>query len=306
MKFPNTVINFHVIKDMKRMESILMLLKQHYNFVSAKNLEDFYYGYHSLRNACHITVDDGDLSVYTYLFPLIKKHQIPISIYVSPLSVKSGKNFWFQEISDFDNKLLIEFFNEIHGTNIIYINNLQVKAFLKSLPVKTLYELIDFYKEKIKVPPKNSFSMDIGQILELNESKLIEIGAHTMTHPILSNETKEISEFEIKNSIDELSDILSSKVQYFAYPNGIPDLDFGEREIKILRNCGVKLAFTTENKRFSKLDNPLAIPRNGITKGSNSFILSKLIFGNSWLKLRRLVMGKQEFDYRKEIIKKRI
>lgn len=302
MKLPNTVINFHVINDFERMDSIFMLLKQYYNFVPAKKLEDFYYHGHSLKNACHITVDDGDLSVYNHLFPLIQKHQVPISIYVSPLSVKSGRNFWFQEISDYDYRRLIEFFNEIHGTNIGYVNNRQVNAFLKSLPVKLVYELIDFYKEKMNVPSKKPFSVNIDQLLELKKSPLIEIGAHSMTHPILSNETDKISEYEIKNSIEELGDILKSNVKYFAYPNGVPGLDYKEREIEILRNCGIKLAFTTENRRFSNIDNPLAIPRNGITKGSNSFILSKLIFGNSWLKLRRLVMGKQEFDYRKEII----
>jgi len=303
MKLPNTVINFHVIKDVVRMEGILMLLKRHYNFVSAKNLEDFYYGNLMLKNACHITVDDGDKSVYDNLFPLIKKHKIPISIYVSPLSMKTGKNFWFQEIKNYDYQLLINYFNEIHHTNIEYINNKQVNAFLKSLQSNDIYSLIDYYRGKMNIPTKERFGMDVSQILELSKSSLVEIGAHTLTHPILKNETKDNAKLEIKNSIDELSDILGSKIKYFAYPNGIPNMDFTEREVKILEDCGIKLAFTVENKRFTKNDHPLRIPRNGITKGSNSFILTKLIFGNSWLNLRRIAKGKQEYDYRLEISK---
>lgn len=297
-KLPNTIINFHVIKDIEWMESILLVLKRHYNFATSDQLEGYYYNNSKLKNVCHITVDDGDQSVYQHLFPLIKKHNIPISIYVSPYSVKTGRNFWFQEIKNYNYKNLLECYNEKNYSEVLYNNDYQVHALLKSLKIDDINGLIGFYQHKFGITIKESVGMNLDQILELKDSGLVEIGAHSQTHPILKNESFEKSKFEIESSIDELSEMLGQKVRGFAYPNGIPGLDFTEREIKILESCKIKLAFTTEKRRFTKFDNPLSIPRNGISKGGSSFILIKLLLGDNWSLLRKFLKGKQEMDYR--------
>jgi peptidoglycan/xylan/chitin deacetylase (PgdA/CDA1 family) len=297
-KLPNTIINFHVIKDIEWMERILLLLKRHYNFINLDELESFYYGNLKLKNACHITVDDGDKSVYNHLFPLIKKHNIPISIYVSPKSVKTGSNFWFQEIKGYDYRKLLECMNEINHSKIKYRNDYQVHALLKSQKSDEIYGLIDFYRERFGIQTKERIGMNLEQLLELQNSGLVEIGAHSQTHPILKNESEEKVILEIKDSIKELSEMLGKKVRSFAYPNGIPGLDFTEREIEILKKCDIKLAFSTEKRRFNISDNALSIPRNGISKGSPSFILTKLVIGDYWSLLRKFLMGKQEVDYR--------
>jgi len=117
----------------------------------------------------------------------------------------------------------------------------------------------------------------------------------------LANETETAAHNEIQSSIIELSEILGIPVRYFAYPNGIPQLDFGEREMNILKSMNIKLAFSTENKSFSIKDNPLSIPRNGISKGNKSFLFMKLLLGNKWDIVKRIFNGKQEDDYRKDI-----
>lgn len=39
-----------------------------------------------------VTIDDGWKSVYTYLAPIIKKHQIPVTLFIYPQTISSGKN----------------------------------------------------------------------------------------------------------------------------------------------------------------------------------------------------------------------
>ncbi len=77
------------------------------------------------------------------------------------------------------------------------------------------------------------------------------VGAHTMNHPILKNEDDASSKFEIEASVGDLSTLLGSRVTTFAYPNGIPGMDFGEREVKLLGASGIRLAFTTEARHFA-------------------------------------------------------
>jgi len=144
--------------------------------------------------------------------------------------------------------------------------------------------------------------MDKTQLQELHKSGLVSIGAHTLNHPILKNETDEVANKEIKSSIKGLSEILGEKVKYFAYPNGTPDLDFSEREQEWLKSLDIKLAFSTENRSFNRKDNPLSIPRNGISRGSCTFVKLKLLSGSKWTVLKRLLNGKQEDDYRRNYL----
>lgn len=39
-----------------------------------------------------ITFDDGWQSVYTYLFPLIKKYNVPVTLFIYPQTISEGKN----------------------------------------------------------------------------------------------------------------------------------------------------------------------------------------------------------------------
>jgi hypothetical protein len=92
--------------------------------------------------------------------------------------------------------------------------------------------------------------------------------------------------------------LLKNEIHYFAYPNGVYHLDFDKREIDILKKTTIKLAFSTERKPISLNDNLFSIPRNGVTKGSQSFILLKLLMGQKWDNLKRMIKGKSETDYR--------
>jgi peptidoglycan/xylan/chitin deacetylase (PgdA/CDA1 family) len=298
MKLPNTVINFHVIQNTEWMEDILKMISSHYKMVSAEQLENYYFNGLKLKNACHLTVDDGDISVYTHLFPLVKKYKIPISIYVSPHAVKSGENFWFQEIRNFDLKHFFDFIGGRNGQKIPFVNKHQVSALLKSMKLQEIHGLINDYKSAYNIPDRERVGMNLSQLVELKESGLVSIGAHTLHHPILKNEDDDTTRNEILLSIQELGDLLQEKIKYFAYPNGFPGLDFGERELNFLKEAKIRLAFSTESKYFSYNDNPLSIPRRGVTKGGRTFVLAKLAFGDYWDKVKIILKGKQEKDFR--------
>jgi peptidoglycan/xylan/chitin deacetylase (PgdA/CDA1 family) len=299
MKLPSTVVNFHVIQDSYWMEKILKVLIRYYKIVSVEDLRRFYLQGQDIRNACHITVDDGDISVYTHLFPLLKKYRVPISIYVSPMTVITGRNFWFQEIEGYDLEHLLRNYNDKYNTRHEFVGKNQVYGLVKSLKLKEIHELIDEFKALNRISYKPRRCMTLDQLKELKASGLVEIGAHTMHHPILSNETVETVREEIQQSIEKLGEMLGEKVKYFAYPNGVPVYDFGLREMDVLSDCGIELAFSTQAKNFTIDDHPLSVPRRGITKGGSVFVLAKLALGDGWEGLKRLLKGKQEPDFRR-------
>jgi len=55
-----------------------------------------------------------------------------------------------------------------------------------------------------------------------------------------------------------LSQWLNKEINYLAYPNG----DYDENTIKIAKDCGYRLCFTTEQSRVNAINiNPFLIPR---------------------------------------------
>ena len=98
----NRVINFHRVTDHQWFDTLICFLKSKYNLVDVQALKEFYDGNLNLKNACHLTIDDGDESFYNIIFPVLKKHKVPASLYVSPKICREKRNFWFQEIEEYD------------------------------------------------------------------------------------------------------------------------------------------------------------------------------------------------------------
>lgn len=73
----------------------------------------------------------------------------------------------------------------------------------------------------------------------------IEVGAHTVGHPILTRVSQEEARAEIRQSRQTLRDITGSDVACFAYPNGRPDVDYDASHVAMVREAGYELAVST-------------------------------------------------------------
>lgn len=299
--FQSVVINFHTIDSYDWLDSIFCFLTRSYNIVSLSELENFYYRDNRLKSFCHITFDDGDSSFYHIVYPLLKKHRFPVSLYVSPKIIRERVNYWFQEIHNYNRNKLLSI-TERHINNIIPDKEkIPLEEVLKALPLNSILAIIDQYQTETATPAKQPINLTVDQLKELDASGLVTIGAHTMNHPILSNETVEECETEIRHSVEGLSNLLNKEVISFAYPNGVPNLDFGQREKNILKKNNIRIALSMENRPINKKGDPLSVPRIGIHYGGAEFFLLKLLSGKYWENIRRLFKGKTEIDYRKEL-----
>lgn len=256
----NVVVYLHDEPSSDVFEKKILWFQKHYTLVSSEMVYEYYYHGKQLKNACHLTIDDGWLSTYQVVFPILKKYNIPISIFVSPYMCSNGKNFWYMELKGMDEMCL---------KDILISRNLfvpEVKTFpidliFKEMRIDDVYSVLEEYRLKQSELPKARNVVNIDELLEMDRSGLVEIGAHTQTHPILSNENDERVRKEIRSSVEELSDILHRKVISFAYPNGIPGLDFGNREVELVKECGVKLAYSVCPGVMKREGNALRIPR---------------------------------------------
>ena len=91
------------------------------------------------------------------------------------------------------------------------------------------------------------------QLLELSKDPLCTIGAHSVSHPRLTEITAEEQWKEIVNSKTELEELLKISVKHFAYPHG----DFNDEVIDLVRKSGMESAVIVNGGKVRKGDNDL-------------------------------------------------
>lgn len=284
----NKVINFHEVTDIVWFEAVVMYLKNRYKMITSEELYAFYYCGKKLHNSCLITVDDGHISSYDVIYPILKKHQVPAIFFVSPEIARREKavNFWFQELYGYDKEKLMQI-------SKIYIDELNSQKInvsgVDGATVDVIWKIIHEYQKQHSVKPKSPQNMTVEQIKEIDRGGLVEIGAHTLYHPFLANETDATSREEILFSIAQLETMLQRPIHTFAYPNGRPALDWGKREVEYLKETSVTLAFSTDHHDFSLSDHAYAIPRYGLTYGALFFIRLKLFLGKYYSGIKKVI-----------------
>ena len=261
----NLVLTFHNVTDAIWFEKTIQLIGRFFTYGTLDQLYDRLTNGkdNTPRNMCFITFDDGEKSVYEVVYPIIKRLNIPIAMFVSPLNIREGGAFWFQRM------------------RVLALHDMES---MKTLSLEEMMARINQLD-----PQGNSdtvVNINMQMFEELYASGLVTFGAHTQHHPILANESDKIANLEIVDSIKQLSDMLSHPVRYFAYPNGSTK-DFSTREMKTLQELGIHMAFSTINGYADNTD-LLQIKRVGITKGNRLHVFLKVLFPNLFMWLKTL------------------
>lgn len=121
-------------------------------------------------------------------------------------------------------------------------------------------------------------SIAFEEIQDLIHEPLIIWGAHSRTHPVLSELSDADLESEIRGSKQELESRFQIPFHYFAYPFG----DFDERALRLIEKNNFYLAFTTSPKKLKNIQrNKYCLTRVKISENSKNLALF-------WLKLSGL------------------
>jgi len=102
-----------------------------------------------------------------------------------------------------------------------------------------------------------------------------ELGAHTLTHPLLSSCSREDARAEIAGSADRLRAQAGVEVEQFAYPFGA----WGPSVARLVEDLGFSAAYTTDGSAISWRSSPHALPRvpvEGQAPGNFSRMLADL------------------------------
>jgi peptidoglycan/xylan/chitin deacetylase (PgdA/CDA1 family) len=98
------------------------------------------------------------------------------------------------------------------------------------------------------------------EVRRLHQGGLVEVGAHTVNHPLLSGLPLASQRSEIRVSKARLEQILGHRVSSFSYPFGKP-LDYAPETVDLVRQAGFACACSGISGVVLHSSDPFQLPR---------------------------------------------
>ncbi len=167
-----------------------------------------------------LTFDDTYYDFISVVVPILKKNRIPATFFLTTGIIETEKYLWFDEVATTVNSLShpkklsakAEFVRLI--CNFIILND----------PYKIRDSILGVLKKKNLTKSEESSHASLyltwSDIQKICNLDFIEIGAHTVTHPVLTKIPISQAKDEVVGSIAQIESHIGKRIVFFSYPNG--------------------------------------------------------------------------------------
>lgn len=225
------------------------------------------------RAAC-ITFDDGYADNEAVASPILLRHGLCATFFVSTGFLDGGR-MWNDTLTE-ALRLTPRETLELRGPRLRSLRSVALQGAdgrraglrvliraIKHLPpgerVDAVAELLEAAGVGAHELPTN-LMMSSEQVRGLRAAGM-QIGAHTVNHPILATLSDGDAEREIANSRERLEGLLGERVGLFAYPNGRPGEDYLPRDVALVRRLGFSAAVSTAHGAAGAGTDRFQLPR---------------------------------------------
>jgi peptidoglycan/xylan/chitin deacetylase (PgdA/CDA1 family) len=219
------------------------------------------------RPAC-VTFDDGYADNATVALPLLRRHSVPATFFVTTGYLDGGR-MW--------NDSVIETVRSARGDALdarsVGLDELPISTpalrrqaiakllgALKYLPLEERQGRVDRLVSESSGALPSDLMMTADQVRQLHANGM-EIGGHTVTHPILAGLDPPRAAREIEDGKRRLEEITGGPVRLFAYPNGKPGRDYSREHVDMVRELGFEAAVSTAWGVGHAASDPYQLPR---------------------------------------------
>jgi peptidoglycan/xylan/chitin deacetylase (PgdA/CDA1 family) len=202
--------------------------------------------------AVAVTFDDGYRDNATIALPILSRHGVPATFFVAT-SFLDGGIMW--------NDAVVESIRNCAASNVDFSDlgarDTTLASFadrgriageligrIKHLPSDERARCVNAITERCKSQLPRDLMMSTDEVRQLHGAGM-EVGAHTVNHPILMTLAAHAASEEIAGSRAALQAIINAPVTAFAYPNGRPGEDYGPRERELVEKLGFQYAAAT-------------------------------------------------------------
>jgi len=249
------------------------------------------------RGSVVITFDDGYADNCSEALPLLERYSAPATVFVTAGHVGSERPFWWDELEqillrtpslpssielriDGEHCCFALDRSEVPWTagertdrrwSIATPDDLSPRHhayrrlfwLLRPLAAAAREEALAALRSQIRngeTPIRDARALTAKELARLGDHPLIEVGAHTMTHPALAHLPPESQWQEIQGSKGALEGALGRPVTSFSYPFG-GDPEVGEVAPRLAASAGFEAACTTRPEAVMLGASPYRLPR---------------------------------------------
>jgi peptidoglycan/xylan/chitin deacetylase (PgdA/CDA1 family) len=271
--------------DATRFERQVRVLKRYFNLLPLQEAVEALKAQRLPPRAAAITFDDGYADNLTVAAPILARHGVPATVFVATGYLDGGCMF---------NDVVIEAIRRTRkeriGLDFLGLGTVEVGSFeARRVLVGRLLQALKYLSEGerltktrrvaevAEVEPRADLMLKSNQVRELRRFG-VAVGAHTVTHPILTRLTNAEAREQIAGSRARLEEILAERVTLFAYPNGKPHEDFGLEHVRMVADLGFDAAVTTAWGAASPASDPFQLPRfTPWDRGASQFAVRLLL-----------------------------
>jgi peptidoglycan/xylan/chitin deacetylase (PgdA/CDA1 family) len=285
-------------------EKQIKILKKKFNIITLSTLNSLVGNNNKLPpGSIVLTIDDGHADFYHFAYPLLKRYNVPATLFIATDFVDKDSWLWPDKLNFiieqcslnskriqydvFDRKLKFDtvqskkFSWEILSDCCISMRNDDCLKFLDFLAQELLVKVPMNHTEEFK-------SLNWDQIKEMKDNG-IEIGSHTCSHPRLTEIDDRQLNLELNQSKVILEKELQIPVEGFCYPFG-RNSDINDSIKYATKKAGYKYAVAGYFNACITTD-PFAYKRLSAGNDLRDFI--QKIYGFEWIKT---VITNRPFD----------
>ncbi len=251
----------------------------------------------SLKRTVVVTFDDGYADNLSYAKPLLEQYGVPATIFVASGALGQNQEFWWDELerlvlaaSTLPKQLELTINGQLRRWSLgadsrwgqVALGRYADWSVLEVREPTHRHQLYRSLCESFsELPPAirdalmqqlrgwagagglgrpSHRSLTEDEIVQLVESRLVEVGAHTVNHPALAHLPLEEQRREIEQSKRTLEGIVGRPVQSFSYPFGYPGAYSNDSKL-LVQEAGFRNACANFPERVHRKSDPYQLPR---------------------------------------------
>ena len=259
------------------------------------------------ERAVVVTFDDGYEDNLTNAKPILEKYQVPATVFIASGAVASGREFYWDKLEDLlltDRVLPGELAVTIEGEDCRWVFDgesagytqrrwdvlsgqqpgLRQSAYLglcdKLRPLApdqqaaVLDKLCRWAGVGVAQRPTHR-TMNADQLKQLASGGLIEVGAHTIDHPILATLPLDEQRRQIRRSKQALQRMIGRPVRGFSYPYGTRS-SYTPDTVEAVAEAGYQCACSNFPGRPGRGSDPYQLPRVLVRDWDGSCLLKEV------------------------------
>jgi peptidoglycan/xylan/chitin deacetylase (PgdA/CDA1 family)/SAM-dependent methyltransferase len=246
------------------------------------------------HNAVAVTFDDGYLNNLLNAKPILEQFEIPATVFVCAGWIGRDDELWWDQLEralfltmNLPNRLELNVNGQHFEWNVLPDHNdgnaqaspsmqFGIDDFPSRLKLyRDVWEVIRRLPPSLQIEAVQKISawsgarpeardgyrpMNAQELVDIAAGGLIEIGGHTVFHPLLPAHSSSFQRHEILDGKLQLERILGTSIDTFAYPNG----EYDQASLDIVREAGFLCACTTVDNVCTLGTSIYELPRLGV------------------------------------------